>query len=155
MVAGIIIITVVHIKTNPKLNRKSIKRTENGTKKIYGCVFVKSFGSGRILYIFFKTKPGDMEMADHLFIDCNLFESIWYLICLWFGISFVCPGLLQDHFTQFIHMAGMPRSSHIYFKIIWLASTWAIWKVRNNCVFKIAVIDPYRILERVKLDSFL
>jgi hypothetical protein len=98
---------------------------------------------------------GDMETAEHLFIGCNLFGSVWYLICLRLGISFVCPGSLQDHFYQFIHMAGMPRSSHCYFKIIWLASTWAIWKVRNNCVFKNAVIDPYRILEKVKLDSFL
>jgi len=98
---------------------------------------------------------GDIETADHLFIGCNLFGSVWYLICLWLDISFVCPGSMEDHFTQFIHMAGLPRSSHYYFKVIWLASTLAIWKDRNNRAFKNTVIDPYRILEKVKLNSFL
>jgi hypothetical protein len=87
---------------------------------------------------------GNIESADHLFIGCNLFGSVWYLICLWLGISFVCPGLIVDHFTQFIHMAGLPRSTHGYFKVIWLAATWAIWKDRNNCAFKNKVVDPFQ-----------
>jgi hypothetical protein len=52
-------------------------------------------------------------------------------------------------------MAGMSRSSQLYLKIIWLASSWAIWRARNNSVFKNAVIDPHDILEKVKLNSFL
>jgi len=98
---------------------------------------------------------GNFETANHLFIGWNLFGSVWYLIYHWLDISFVCPALINDHFIQFIKLTGMPRSSHIYFKFIWLASTWAIWKDRNNRIFKNLVINPHIILEKVKLHSFL
>ena len=88
-----------------------------------------------------------IETADHLFVGCNFFRRVWSLICHWLGISFVCPRWIKDHFIQFIHLAGMPRSSHIYFKVIWFAYAWAIWKDRNNRVFTNVVIDPHNILE--------
>jgi hypothetical protein len=98
---------------------------------------------------------GVIETTDHLFVGCCVFGTVWQLICKWLGISFVSPGSINDHFLQFIHLAGMPRSSHIYFKVIWLASTWAIWKDRNNRVFTNEVIDIHNILEKVKRNSFL
>ncbi|XP_024626847.1 uncharacterized protein [Medicago truncatula] len=97
---------------------------------------------------------GNIETADHLFLGCNLFGSVWYLICNWLGICYVPSCQLSDHFLQFSNMASMPRFSHTFFKVIWLASIWAIWKDRNNCIFKNAVIDPQIILEKVKRDSF-
>jgi len=98
---------------------------------------------------------GYSETADHLIIGCDLFGSVWYSICRWIGIPCVFPGYVTGHYFQFIHMAGIPRSSLFYLKVIWLACSWAIWKERNNYVFKHAVIDPYSIVERVKLNSFL
>jgi hypothetical protein len=98
---------------------------------------------------------GSPETTDHPFIMCDLFGRIWYLICLWLGVICVFPGSVKDHFSQFIHLAGMPRLSHSFLKIIWLACVWAIWKERNNCVFKTAVIDQISIVEKVKLNSFL
>jgi hypothetical protein len=98
---------------------------------------------------------GSSETSDHLFITCDLFGRTWYLICLCIGIPCVFPGSVKDHFSQFIHLAGMPRLSHFYLKIIWLACVWAIWKERNNSVFNNVVIDPLSIVEKVKLNSFL
>jgi hypothetical protein len=98
---------------------------------------------------------GFIETMDHLFVVCNFFGRVWELICNWLGIYYVCPGSITDHFFQFTHLAGMPRSSFVFFKIIWLASTWAIWKERNSRVFANAVIDPHNIIERVKRNSFL
>jgi len=98
---------------------------------------------------------GIIEMADHLFVRCNFFRRVWSLICHWLSILFICPGSINDQFIQFIHLAGMSRSSHIYFKVIWFASVWAISKDKNNRVFTNAVIDPNNILEKVKLNSFL
>jgi len=69
---------------------------------------------------------GIIETTDHLFIDCDLFGKVWFLICQWLGISFVFPGAIKDHFFQFIHAAGMPRVVNPYLKIIWLACAWAI-----------------------------
>jgi len=97
-----------------------------------------------------------VETTNHLFLQCNYFRNVWYyLIGHWLGISFVFPGRIQDFYLQFTQLAGMPRASYHYLKLIWLASVWAIWKARNNCVFKNAVIDPHITLENVKRISFL
>ena len=98
---------------------------------------------------------GFIETTDHLFIGCDLFGRVWFLVSQWLGISFVSSRAIKDHFHQFIHEAGMPGTVHSYLKIIWLACAWAIWKDRNNCIFKNAVINPYNILEKVKMNSFL
>ena len=98
---------------------------------------------------------GIIETADHLFVGSNFFEKVWSLICHWIGISFVCSRSINDHFLQFIYLAGMSRSSYIYSKVIWLASAWAICKDRNNRVFINVVINPLNILEKAKLNFFL
>lgn len=95
------------------------------------------------------------ETVDHLFIGCDLFASAWNLVCHWLGVPCVFLGSVTNHYFQFIHLAGLSRPSHFYLKVIWLACIWAIWKERNNCVFKNAVIDPLGIVEKVKLNSFL
>ncbi|XP_024630668.1 uncharacterized protein [Medicago truncatula] len=91
----------------------------------------------------------------HLFIGCESVGSVWVLLCHRLGFSFVPPGSNKDHYYQFIHLAGLPRSTHLYLKVIWLACVWAIWKVRNNRVFTDTVIDHFHIVEKVKLNSFL
>jgi hypothetical protein len=73
----------------------------------------------------------------------------------WLDISSVSPGVIRDHYTRFIHMAGLPRLTHSTLKVIWLAFVWELWKERNNRVFKNAASDPHNILDRVKLTSFL
>jgi len=98
---------------------------------------------------------GSIEMADHIFLGCNLFGTVWYLVCQWLGISFVFPGHIKDHYFQFTHLASLPWTSYPYLKVIWLASVWTIWKDRNNCVFRNAVIDPHSIFDKVKWISFL
>lgn len=97
---------------------------------------------------------GNIETTNHL-IECNLFTNVWYLICHWLEISFVYPGHIKELYLQFTQLAGMPRASYSYLKVIWLASVWTIWKDRNNCVFKNAVIDPHNIFDKVKQTSFL
>jgi hypothetical protein len=98
---------------------------------------------------------GSIETSNHLFLQCNSFRNVWYLIGHWLGISLVFPGCIKDFYLQFTQLAGMPRASFHYLKVIWLASVWEIWKSRNNCVFKNAVTDPLIILDKVKQTSFL
>jgi len=52
-------------------------------------------------------------------------------------------------------MAGLPRFTHTFLKVIWFASVWVIWKERNNRVFQNAVTIPSVLVEQVKLNSFL
>jgi len=98
---------------------------------------------------------GSIETAYHFFLECDLFINVWYLICLWLGISFFYPGHIKELYLQFNQLAGMPRASYSYLSVIWLASVWTIWKDRNNCVFKNVVIDPHNIFDKMKQTSFL
>jgi len=72
----------------------------------------------------------------------------------WLGISFVPSGELRHHFIQFTKMMGMQRSSYLFFRIIWFATVWVIWKKRNNRVFQNTVSTPFTLIEKVKLNSF-
>jgi len=64
---------------------------------------------------------GCTETADHLFLGCILFGSVWMSLWRWLGINFVPSGTIGEHFEQFIQLAGMPQPSHLFFKVVWLA----------------------------------
>jgi hypothetical protein len=98
---------------------------------------------------------GRIESATHLFLDCDVFGSLWSHVWLWLGISSVTPGDIQQHFFQFINMPGLPRSTHLFLKVIWVTSVWIIWKERNDRVFNNKVSIPSILIEKVKLTSFL
>ena len=66
------------------------------------------------------------ETALHLFIKCDFSSRFWTEVWFWLGIYDVSPGDLRNHFLQFTRMAGMPRTSHMFLKIIWCAVVWVI-----------------------------
>jgi len=45
-----------------------------------------------------------VELADHLFLECPLFSSVWHLIRNWIGICSADPHRLPNHFIPFGHM---------------------------------------------------
>jgi len=51
-------------------------------------------------------------------------------------------------------MAGLPRYTHSFFKVIWHACVWSVWKERNNRIFKDKAEDLAQLLDRVKFVSF-
>ncbi|CAJ2648077.1 unnamed protein product [Trifolium pratense] len=51
--------------------------------------------------------------AQHLFVSCSIFGSLWTLVRLWIGIPLVVSTTLRDHFVQFTYSASgsrVPRS---------------------------------------------
>jgi hypothetical protein len=98
---------------------------------------------------------GSSESAEHLFLHCTMAGNLWALICNWLGIYFVHPGELRQHCFQFTKMAGMPFCTQLYFRVIWFATVWVIWKERNNRVFQNTVSDPSTLLEIVKRNSYI
>jgi len=103
----------------------------------------------------YVTGCGATETATHLFIVCDLAHTLWVLVWNWIGLSMVPPCQLRDHFMQVSFMAGMSRGTHSFFKVIWFACVWVIWKERNNRIFKDLVSPPVVLLEKVKLLSFV
>jgi len=82
-------------------------------------------------------------------------NSLWAHVYHWLGISSIQSGDIRHHFIQFSNMAGLPRVTHSFFRIIWFASVLAIWKERNYCVFQNTAFDSSILAEKVKLNSFL
>jgi len=101
------------------------------------------------------TGCGGLETSAHLFLHCDIFSSLWHHVWRWLHISSVSPGNIRQHFIQFTSMAGLPRFTHAFMKVILCASVWVIWKERNNCVFQNTVTIPSVLVEEVKLNSFL
>jgi len=42
---------------------------------------------------------GLIETTDHLFIGCESFGRVWFLVSHWLGFSFVPPGSIKDHYS--------------------------------------------------------
>ncbi|XP_024628726.1 uncharacterized protein [Medicago truncatula] len=86
---------------------------------------------------------GSSETANHLLIHCVFFGMVWHRIYQWLGISFIVPASASDHLHHFGHPAGIPRSSHSFVTVIWMADVWVISKERNNKIFnqKIDTLD--------------
>jgi hypothetical protein len=100
------------------------------------------------------TGCGGLETATHLFLHSDIFNSLWCYVWQWLHISSVPPGDIRQHFIQFTSMAGLPRFTHSFMKIIWFASVWVLWKEMNNRVFQ-NTVSPSVLVEHVKLNSFL
>jgi len=101
------------------------------------------------------TGCGQLETASHLFLGCAVYGSLWSLVLHWLGISSVLHGELRHYLEQFTHMAGLPRFTYFYLRIIWFASVWVLWKERNNRAFNNEALGSEVLLEKVKLLSFL
>jgi len=78
---------------------------------------------------------GSLENVEHLFLGCDFFGRVWTHVLLWLGLSYVSLVGCSDNYLQFGHMAGLPRLSHSFLQLIWLACVWTIWKERNNQIF--------------------
>jgi len=98
---------------------------------------------------------GESETAAHLFFECNTFSLLWSHVLQWLGLSAVLPGDSRHHLLQFTDMAGLPKVTYSFLKIIWFATVWAIWKERNRRVFQNVAGDSPSIVDIVKLNSFL
>ncbi|KAK2367069.1 hypothetical protein QL285_065630 [Trifolium repens] len=97
---------------------------------------------------------GIIETAQHLFLSCRTFGSLWALVRSWIGFSAVDAPTLSDHFVQFSFSVGGRRARRSFLQLIWLACVWVVWNERNLRVFKGSTTSVYQLLDKVKLFSF-
>ena len=98
---------------------------------------------------------GSLETANHLFLHCSLFGSVWNCILLWLGISMVAPFEVSDHFTRFVVGGGGSQVWSTMLNVVWFATVWEIWKEKNNKIFKVKNCSIMCIVDKIKSLSFL
>ncbi|GAU49412.1 hypothetical protein TSUD_374310 [Trifolium subterraneum] len=97
---------------------------------------------------------GALESAQHLFISCSTFGSLWLLVRSWLGVSSADPIDLADHFRQFTLSAGGTRARRSFLQLIWLLCVWTISKERNNRLFRNSEQFISQLMDKVKLNSY-
>ncbi|XP_024634470.1 uncharacterized protein [Medicago truncatula] len=95
-----------------------------------------------------------MESICHLLLRCDIFGNVWNKIYRWLGIYFISPDSASDHLQQLTQMAGLPRFTHSFLKVIWHACVWILWKERNYMIFNDKAQDLEQIVDNVKFVSF-
>jgi hypothetical protein len=81
-----------------------------------------------------------IEDCAHLFFSCPTSGRIWQEISKWLGKSITASGEGWSHFQLF----GNLLTTHKYKRVshlIWMTTTWSIWKLRNNMIFKAATLQ--------------
>ncbi|XP_024642310.1 uncharacterized protein [Medicago truncatula] len=63
---------------------------------------------------------GHPESAQHLFLLCNTFGSLWHLVRDWIGCYGVDTDNIFDHFLQFTHLTGGGVARRSFMQLIWL-----------------------------------
>ncbi|MCH81957.1 kinesin-like protein [Trifolium medium] len=97
---------------------------------------------------------GGMESAQHLFLSCSIFCSLWSSVRSWIGLTSVDPHSLADHFLQFTYSSGGLRVRRSFLQLIWLLCVWVIWNERNQRLFWNSEQSLPQLLDKVKLYSY-
>ncbi|XP_039688673.1 uncharacterized protein [Medicago truncatula] len=89
---------------------------------------------------------GMSETAQHLFLTCDAFSSLWPLVRHWLGIIGVDTNVLLDHFFQFVNLTGGGKATRDFLQLIWLLCVWVLWNERNNRLFNNVVTSIPRLV---------
>lgn len=96
---------------------------------------------------------GQQETAQHLFLQCDTFGSLWHLVRDWIGCCGADAEDISDHFLQFTYLTGGAKSRCSFMQLVWLLCAWVVWNERNNRLFNNVVTPIPRLLDKVKMLS--
>ena len=96
-----------------------------------------------------------VETSTHLFLHCPMFGAVWYLLFRWLGVSTAIPLGVVDHFNQFFLDGGNVKARGAILHAIWFATTWEIWKERNNRLFNGKQSSIPNVVDKIKSIAFM
>jgi hypothetical protein len=96
------------------------------------------------------------ENCEHLFFSCSFIKGVWEAIFLWIGKSIASAGsvLGLNHFSMFGTLFRYPKGGRVN-HLIWLATAWCVWNLRNQVVFNGTTPSANSLLEDIKTFSWL
>ncbi|XP_022023714.1 uncharacterized protein LOC110923971 [Helianthus annuus] len=94
------------------------------------------------------------DSTDHVFASCRFSQRVWEGIARWCKLSPLFFYGVED----LVHYHEQTRGSKVWKQLIYSifqATIWCIWASRNNAVFDRKRSSPDRLVEEVKVLSFL
>jgi hypothetical protein len=88
------------------------------------------------------------EDINHIFFKCSISVEVWRTIFRWMGLKDIPFLNICNHFTLFgesLKETNNKRSRHI----IWLATTWCLWRKRNNILFRGEFVNVSSVVEQI------
>jgi len=70
--------------------------------------------------IFCVSGCGHVETAEHFFLSCATFASLWQQVREWIGIVGVDSNIIADHLLQFTHLTGVGKAKSSFMQLVWL-----------------------------------
>jgi hypothetical protein len=94
-----------------------------------------------------------LEDSSHVFFNCPFATKVWQAIFQWIGQYINSLQACWNHFQVFGALVKSKNGSRVR-HLIWLATTWCIWKLRNQIVFNGAAPDVTQLVEEIKRFSW-
>ncbi|XP_058750884.1 uncharacterized protein LOC131623907 [Vicia villosa] len=89
------------------------------------------------------------ESAIHLFFHCSVSVQLWTKTFVWLRIPlYNLQGSVLENFGSFVYPIGNLNDK--FWRILWLAATWILWKVRNDLIFNNIAFDLNVLFCRLK-----
>jgi len=104
--------------------------------------------------------PGDSVLCGlkeesplHLFLHCDWARAVWLRLMWWVDGGFITPPNLFIHWACWGNFVGS-KTIKKGRGLIWLATLWVLWKVRNDKIFNGVIFEVDDIVEEVKVLSW-
>ncbi|CAJ2628008.1 unnamed protein product [Trifolium pratense] len=94
------------------------------------------------------------EDIDHLFFNCSISIQVWKKVYEWLDMNFITFEEVWKHFTTFgdlVKSKSLAKARHV----IWLATTWSIWRTRNNIMFRGDVFNLALLVDQIIFISWV
>ncbi|KAK2357157.1 hypothetical protein QL285_094457 [Trifolium repens] len=96
----------------------------------------------------------NVEDNAHLSFFRRFSKVVWDEVYKWLGQQSLLDNEGWNHFVSFGDLSNSKVDGRVR-HLIWLATTWIIWKHRNNVIFNGALPDTKLIIDEVKTFAWL
>jgi hypothetical protein len=96
----------------------------------------------------------EVEDIHHVFFNCSVVASVWENIYKWMGVNPIGYNSILQHFVMFGQVFKGKKIKRLR-HIIWLATTWSIWRARDNILFRGAIVNITSLVNQIFYFTWL